>query len=386
MTKRFWLGVTIGAMFVLATGLWAPAGAAIVDYAIDSPDNGEVVGNRTYVIKSHAESDSPNGLQYMRLEIYDSQNSGGIVWCAPGPVSQGCPSWTSGQTPSYSGSYSWSVGSLRNGDYTIKLLVKENGGSPLDAVHNVRLNVPPLTPDWVSTSPTTANGKPAVVLKWRANSEADMISYKITRSASNGTGTKYFKIDAASPGQQGCSLSGGTYSCTDDEFGSTGYAGTYTYFLAGTRSSPVSASGVSSGQASRSASLSAPRPSSSSGGGSGTGGSGTGGSGTGGSGTGGSGFLSNGGQPPPIPTLTASPDPFAADPREFYEGTFGKELPYQPRTSLTQTQVRGTKQRAAGFAEEAADIVDPRKMLLPVAGGLFTIVAAMHFRRVLKDH
>lgn len=381
------MGFLVGAAFVVATGLWVPAGAAIVDFGIDSPADGEVTSNKVIPVQVHAESDASSGLQYLRLELEGPGFSNRVVWCAPGPTPN-CPAF-SNTTPTYSGTFNWDTTSLTsyNGDYTLKLVVKDNGGAIKTDVKQVRVNTPPAIPSWTSVTPSTSGGQAKMTLKWKANTEPDIVSYRITRTSSNGGPNTFFKVEKSNPGGQGCSLSGSTYTCTDTAFPASGYAGTYTYYLAATRNSPVTSSGVSSGQSARAASISEPKPSPTTGGGGGSGGGG----GRGGSGGGGStqnpggGFITRGPGGAPGASLTPTPDPFAPDPGEFFEGTFDKELPYKPRTTVVLGQQE--RRTIAGFAgEDDLPPLDVRKTLLPVAGGLFTLTAALHFRRIIRDH
>lgn len=385
--RRIGFGIVAGVAFLLSTGLMTPAHANVTDFGIDSPNDGEATRSQVVGVQMHGESDSSNGLQYMRLELKGPAFDQKVVWCAPGPAPS-CPSWSTGTTSRYNGTWNWDTASLTryNGEYTLILTIRENGSSPLTQTRNVNVNTPPRTPIWSSITPSN-NGGPHVSLRWQANSEPDMLAYKILRSSPKGT-SKSYVIDAGNPGASGCSVSGGTFTCTDSSFDSSGYAGSYTYYLSAVRKSPVDSGGVSSTQAARSASVSAPASGSSGGSGTGGSGSGTGGSGTGGSGTGGSGgaggapgFLTNGGGLPA--SLIPSADPNAVDPSEFYKGEYSEKLPYSSRTRVEGVK---TRSEAAGFASEN-DVMpmDARKTLLPIAGGLFTVIAALHFRRVLRD-
>lgn len=379
-TKSLRTGLLAGAAFVLATGLWIPAGANVTEYGIESPGDGEVTSSRVVTVQTRATSDASQGLQYLRLELEGPGFSNRVVWCSSG-TAPSCTSFSS-KTDSYNGSFAWDTAGLTsyNGDYTLKLVVKDNDGSIKTDAKTVKVNTPPAIPSWVSVTPTRENGQQRMILKWRANSEPDIVSYKITRSSSNGGPSTFFKVEKANPGGQGCSFSGGTYTCTDSAFGSTGYAGTYTYYLAATRNSPVTSSGVSSGQSARAASVSEPKPSPSTGGGTG----GTGGNGGRGGPTAGPGGPTTGPTQPGA-TLTPTPDPDAVDPAEFYTGTFQKELPYKDRSTLVLGE-REVKAIPGFTGEEDLVPLDARKSLLPVAGGLFTLTAALHFRRIIKDH
>lgn len=384
--KTLRISLLAGTAFVLATGLWAPAGAAVYDYGITSPDDGAVTSTRFVDVKVAARSDSSQGLQYLRLELEGPGFSPRVVWCSRGKAPT-CESFSS-KTESFDetdGSFNWDTAGLTtyNGDYLVKLVVKDGDGVAPPRNITVKVNTPPAIPSWTSVTPARENGQQRMILKWRANAEPDIVSYKITRSSSNGGPSTFFKVENANPGGQGCSLSSGIFTCTDSSFASSGYAGTYTYYLAATRSSPVTSSGVSSGQSARAASVSEPKPSPTTGGGGGNGG-------TGGNNNGGGSRPAGPGGPTGFPTqpgatLTPTPDPDAVDPAEFYTGTFDKQLPYKERSTL----VLGQQERKviAGFAGED-DLVplDARKTLLPVAGGLFTLTAALHFRRVIRDH
>ncbi|HVL89430.1 MAG TPA: hypothetical protein VM841_04255 [Actinomycetota bacterium] len=385
--RRLGQGFVVGAAFVLATGLWAPAGAGIVEHGIDSPADGEVTSTNVVPVQVRAESDSSGGLQYLRLELEGPGFSNRVVWCAPGPLPQ-CPAFSTNtkRVEGSQGRFNWDTTSLTtyNGDYTLKLVVKDNDGSIKTDVKQVRVNTPPAPPSWVSVSPTTTGGQAKMTLKWRANAEPDITSYRITRTSSNGGPSTFFKVEKDNPGGQGCSLASGAFTCTDTAFPASGYGGTYTYHLAATRHSPVTSSGVTSSQSTRAASVSEPKPSPSTGTGGGSGG-GRGGGGGSTPGSGGGGFITPGPGGAPGASMTPTPDPDAVDPREFYTGIFDKSLPYKQRITVVLGQQE--RRNVAGFASED-DIVplDVRKTLLPIAGGLFTLTAALHFRRVIRDH
>lgn len=380
--RRLVHGLAAGGAFLVATNFGLAAQAAITDFGIDSPGDGETTSSRVITVRTHAESDSTGGLQYMRLELDGPGFNQRVVWCAPGPA-PGCPAWSQGQATTYSGSWNWDTSSLTryNGDYRLILTVRDHGGAPMTQAATVHVNTPPATPDWVSLTSSTQGGRPVATLKWKKNSEPDITGYRVTRTSSTGSPTSW-RVDASGSGG-GCSASGDTITCNDSAFPDSNYGGDYSYNLSATRSSPVSSSGVSSGQSARSTTVTEPRPPTGGGGG----GGGTGGTGGGSTPTGRPGSVGPTG-PSGGPTPTPSPteiDPFAPVPGEFYSGTYKETLEYGKRTTL----VLGEKAHRAdtGFFGGDSDLppLDARKMLLPIAGGLFMISATLHFRRILRD-
>ncbi|GAC1409502.1 MAG: hypothetical protein NVSMB57_02230 [Actinomycetota bacterium] len=384
--RRFGLGIFAGAAFVVATGMWVPAHANVTDFGIDSPNDSEVTTSHIINVGMHADSDG-SGLQYMRLDLKGPNFAQRQVWCAPRDSSGNCASWQKGDQATYKSSFAWDTSRLTsyNGDYTLTFTVREIGGQPLTQSRSVSVNTPPATPSWSEIAPSTDGGA-HVTLRWIANSEPDITSYRISRAGGGGT-TTVFTVNPLNP-SDGCSSSGNGFQCTDRHFGSSGYGGTYTYYLTAYRHSPVSSDGVSSGQASRAASISESsrgRPSTGGTPGSGPGGSGSGpGPGTGPAGSGpagsGPGFISHGGG---LPASFVPVDPNAVNKSDFYSGSYEKSLPYSKRTTVLGVK---TKRESAGFApEDGAMPLNARKTLLSIAGGLFTIIAALHFRRVLRD-
>lgn len=125
-----------------------------------------------------------------------------------------------------------------NGIIRARTVATDRSGSQTSATLLLRVSTPPQTPVWASEPERVGgeDGAPAVQLRWHANPEPDIVEYHFIRD--DGDRVVEYAVSASRPGAQGCSLSDGIYTCTDDAFPETGYTATYRYALAAFRASP----------------------------------------------------------------------------------------------------------------------------------------------------
>lgn len=271
-----------------------------------------------------------------------------------------------------------------NGIYRFRTLASDRTGDSASASMVLRVSNRPAAPMWAGTPKRDAsrNDAPVVNLQWYANSEPDIVEYHFTRSGPGGT--REYAVSATHPGGQGCSFSGGIYTCTDDDFPSGAYAGDYSYSLLAYRSSPdpgTSCSLPGTGNCTyslrspeKSLKLSAPAPTPPR-------------------------------APEPEPEATQAPRPrssptrvrtgppslsdIAAGDFSWDSGEFLRELPYgdTPAGPIPYTETPPSDDPDLAFDPTASSIPDDpsrKRALTALAGGLILLVMATHVMRVLK--
>ena len=124
----------------------------------------------------------------------------------------------------------------RNGVYRFRTVATDRSGSDASPAFALRVSNRPMPPTWAA-SPSrqgSVSDDPAVTLKWFRNPEPDIVEYHFVRYGPKGASE--YAVSADRPGGQGCTLEGDLYTCTDDDFPSKNYAGTYRYALVAYRS------------------------------------------------------------------------------------------------------------------------------------------------------
>jgi hypothetical protein len=295
-----------------------------------------------------------------------------------------------------------------NGALQIQVQAANNSNSiDPSGTFTVNINNPSSAPQWASNPSVsgTAQRQPVVTLSWQAVPEPDIIEYHfVRRDSSPDSSATEFAVSAASPQNQGCSLSNGVYTCHDSSFPATGFGGTYNYWVVAYRSSPSDADQCSasvggganciqsplSQQASVSMSEPAPSPSGSPSGGT----------------TLTPGSHSVGGSRPTgvTPSVTGSESTTKTQSPEvlgstvnreqfcFTCGSYGKTLPYgnnslpgdnatggAPITNGQSPILAAGPQLATGTGG-----TDPKQLWTSVAAGLVLLLTAAHVARVLR--
>jgi hypothetical protein len=394
-------GALVGFLFVLTVGVW-PAGAAVSNVKVTSPSQSQVMDGQ------YASDGTPSGFDINLRGTATSSCNGftSITFKVTGPASYSKTYSLGGTTTkAWSGGPSspWNTQDLRNGVYTVRIDVVENGGALCNtqsgsAYVTAKLANPAAAPEWDGSPTAKSDGSANVTLSWKKNAELDVVEYHIFRQGPDGV--KEAVVSATSPGSQGCSISGSTYTCTDSaaSFPSS-YDGNYSYVIKAMRSRPdynssedpqkmCSLNGgddpcvVSASSDVRQVTLTAPTPT-----------------------------------PTPTPTdtpttgPTATPKPGSSPttgvtglPRsggntnvlsfggtgggggssfnDFYSGTYDENLPYQPKSLIVGdgTSTPGSQVEAAAVSNPAPNF---RTIMLPVAGGLLAFLSAAHVRRLL---
>jgi hypothetical protein len=321
----------------------------------------------------------------------------------PTQSSSGCPGTNdSFNNPSNYGHFT------NNGGFQLQVQVDSSSGTSASSPISIKLNNSPTPPVWVGSPSVSgaAQRAPVVTLKWTASPEPDVQEYRFFRTDPSGT-TKQYPVSASSPGAQGCSLNGGTYTCYDTDFPSTGFGGSYSYALGVWRSSPSPADtcyypnqqspciGAQSSDV-KQVSITEPAPPTP---------SPTGGSGVGGGGGSGSGGVVGGG-PGSVPT--GVPSISTRDPQQpqrrtnvlgqtmspgdcFTCGTYKETLPYgqlpadngQPQPLPGNNQQRPVLAAGSGLSTGSSG-PDPRQLWVSIAAGLVLLLTAGHVARVLR--
>ncbi|MGH2785723.1 MAG: hypothetical protein ACRDJ1_10715 [Actinomycetota bacterium] len=344
-------------------------------------ENGDPMGFKVS-LKGQATTSCGSGWQTVKFTV--SGPSGTQVFNVTAPSTA---TW-SGAAPSQ-----WDTAPLKNGIYTVRLDVVEKDTISLAcngqaASHYITAKVanPAHAPSWASVPAAASDGSASVTLRWNKNAAVDVQEYRIVRSGPDGI--KVAPVSAASPGGQGCSVSGNVYSCVDTSFPSA-YSGNYTYGLVALRERPAYNSNeteklecltvskpcvVSAGSETHSVSLVAPTPTptptdqpSTPPPGNGTPGTPSSKPSAGGTTTGGTRVLSSGGS------------------NDFYSGTYSETLPYTPRTLILGGGSATSSPQASGYQGDVVSETAPdyRTIVLPVAGGLLAFLSAAHVRRLL---
>lgn len=277
-----------------------------------------------------------------------------------------------------------------NGVYRVRSVATDRGGSQASAPFTLRVSSPPVPPTWAAAPERTvgSDDAPSITLRWRANPEPDIVEYHFIRD--DGDRVVEYAISAERPGGQGCSLSGGVYTCTDDAFPSDGYSGNYRYSLAAFRASPDDRGTCSlpgSGTCVRSANSSThtlalrqpppppadpnrpDRPST--------------------SGPGRTDSTDSTGSRPPegpsrprVPTLSE----IAAGDYGFETGEYSLELPYEVAPTFEGTFTAETEELAFD-AQPLSDLdaeARQRQGMIALAGGFLLLILAIHLARVLR--
>jgi len=277
-----------------------------------------------------------------------------------------------------------------NGIYRVRSVATDRSGSQASAPFTLRVSSPPIAPSWASAPARTvgADDAPSVTLRWRANPEPDIVEYHFIRD--DGDHVVEYAINAERPGGQGCSLSGGVYTCTDDAFPADGYSGNYRYSLAAFRASPddrASCSLPGSGTCVRSANSAThtlairqpppppadpnrpDRPATT--------------GRDGGSSTGSTGSRpAEGPSRPHVPTLSE----IASGDYAFESGEYSLELPYEVAPTFEGTFTAETEELA--FEPQPLSDLDAdarqRQGMIALAGGFLLLILAIHLARVLR--
>lgn len=282
-----------------------------------------------------------------------------------------------------------------NGVHRVRTLATDRSGSQWSSALTLRVSSPPAAPTWAA-APERAEedgGTPTVVLRWYANPEPDVEEYHFIRD--DGNRIVEYAVSADRPGGQGCSLSGGVYTCTDDDFPDDGYSGNYRYALAAFRSSPDPSGSCSlpgAGSCVRSPNSAThtlalrqppappPDPNVDRDPIAGRGNDGRDGSAGSGSGT-------PGRVRPRGPTLSQ----LAGGDYDFESGKYDLELPYQvDPTSDFPLPAPGAElgefpeSPTAAFGLDAGDPQRQRQGLIALAGGFLLLIVAVHLARVLR--
>ncbi|HVL32045.1 MAG TPA: hypothetical protein VM600_00505 [Actinomycetota bacterium] len=333
-------------------------------------------------VQVHVTSSSRVGLDQVRLEV----RYGGAWVCLK--------KWST-SAESFSSHYNWNTATwpggcdgdgpetgrlMENGTYLLHVVATErvSGDVQTSAAFEVRVNNRASAPRWASTPAVKGDDKrkTEVTISWLRNPEPDVTEYHFIRANPYG-GEIEFAVSAARPQAQGCSLDGDTYTCTDADFASEDYGGTYEYALIALRTSPSTAQRCAlppqdgciespvSDQV-MTAKVVEPIP------------------------------------PTPVAERSTRTTPNTrarpagrrsssvlgseyVNPREYYSGTFDKELPYSESPVYVGPGSDGSTLEAAGDAA-GADAALPNSDKLPaLAGGLILLMAALHIGRALRD-
>jgi hypothetical protein len=378
----------LGLLMIFAIGIW-PAHADVSAVSVTAPTQ-TIAGFYDEDGTAKAFSVTPSGT---------ARTTCGYGWASidfritgPGDYDEtfavsnepgGAGTWTG------SASSAWNTRGLLNGEYTVRLNVKEQQktntlldnrddncpGQQSSASRKVNVAGAPETPAWDGSPAPATGGAAPVTLKWKKNPEADIIAYEITRS---GPGP-VLPPEPVPPSV--CNAS----TCQVQDSSYTGdYGGTYTYKIVAVRSAPAGTGEAcgsercvkSKSSDTKSVTLTTPptpspspsqsqspsnSPTATPGGGSNRGSTSNTNRGTR--------VLSFGG---------------GGGSNQFYEGTFDQNLPYQPKTLVLgggqTTAPNGRQTEAAAFRDEPPNY---RTIMLPVAGGLLAFLSAAHVRRLL---
>lgn len=323
-------------------------------------------------------SSSSVGLDWVRLDI---RYGSGDWSCAK--------KWTAGGEGNFDARFDWDTRAwpdacsspdgaalTRNGSYSFRVVAAERmtGDTQVSSARSLVVDNRPSTPKWKAT-PSVSGAeeyRPIVTLRWDPVSEPDVVEYHFVR-LNPGGGEVELAVSAARPGGQGCEQDGATYVCYDDYFPQRGFGGNYSYTLIAYRSgAPSDGTCTLPPQARCIQSLR-------------------------------SGVRSvKIVEPTPTPTAaakapTARPSASKAarvlaerrsNWRDFYTGTYQKNLPYSGRMVVVPTGTPDRRAVAAG-APVAGELAgsDPdsrRRMLLSVAAGLVMMLAAAHMALAMR--
>jgi len=354
----------------------------------------------------------PPSLKWVEIDVKPSSSSSDVCVLhvtSPKSGSTYLTNWDSSSYPDTAPSGCGSsalYGALSRNEsvvFTAKTL-DSSGNAPASSVSGLTLNNAPTPPAWAAGPSVSgaAQRAPVVTLKWNKSPEPDVQEYRFFRTDPSGT-TKQYPVSASSPGAQGCSFDGTTYTCYDTDFSSTGFGGNYSYAIAAWRLSPspadtcyypnqqTSCIGAQSSDV-RQVSITepaAPSPTPTGGAGGGSGG---------GSGGGGTGGVGGGSVPSGVPSVSTRDVPQrrtnvlgqTVSPGDCFTcGTYKETLPYGQLPSDGQTgNLPGNQQRPVLAAGSGLDTgssgPDPRQLWVSIAAGLVLLLTAGHVARVLR--
>jgi len=405
MIGRITKGALLGAIFVLAAGVW-PANAHVSNVKVTSPSSNQVLAG------SYGSDGTPSGFKHnlRGTASSDCSSFSSISFKVTGPSSYSKTfnyGSYSGKSFSSGPSTPWDTQGLRNGTYTVSMYATDTGGLLCNSdtgsgYITAKLADPPVAPIWNGSPSAASDGSANVTLSWNANPEPDMVEYALFREGPDGT--KRTVVSATSPSP--CTLSSGTYTCIDpaSDF-PTPYDGTYSYAIVALRSRPDFNSSetvkncdttnkpcvASDSSDVRQVTLTSPTPTPSptdtptgGGGGGGTTGGTTGGGTTGGGTTTTTGSSASAGGKKPSSVLSFGTSRGSSSYNDFYTGTYSEQLPYSPKTFIVgggKKSVGGGQQVASGSLSNGPP--NYRTIMLPVAGGLLAFLSAAHVRRLL---
>jgi len=416
---------TILRSVILATALtWAlgvaivPAHAASVTTSVGTNVSGGI-GSGVIHISAHASnSDLLANLKSVRVSARNGSDPFTclVEWSTSADSFDRATDWDSTKFRTQSDAAGCPSGSgygayTHNASLQIKVEAWNTSSAYSSSTTTISLNNASSAPTWAS-SPTVsgaAQRQPVVTVSWNSVPEPDIVEYHFVRRNPDGSAVE-FAVSASSPQTQGCSASNGVFTCHDSSFQSTGFGGTYSYWVVAYRSSPSDADHCSAqvgGGANciqsplstqQSVSMSEPAPSPS-----GTPSSGGGSGGSGGSSSTGS-HVIGGPRPTGVTPSTTSNDTTTQSPqvlgstvnREqfcFTCGTYGKTLPYGNNTLPGDGASAGVLPGANGQNPILAagpqlatgtGGADPKQLWTSVAAGLVLLLTAAHVARVLR--
>lgn len=218
-----------------------PCGKATCDDASKRVSDDSIVSDS---VQLQASTSSTIGLRTVEIQFLDD---GSWTCLKKWTTSARSGVWTVDVDTSvgFQGCNGESLTNGKNGSFRFRSLATDRAGDQASSAFSMRVSNRPGTPKWAG-QPTRANDRessPVVTLRWYRNSEPDIVEYHFVRSGPDGTSE--YAVSAERPGGQGCSFDGTVYTCTDDDFSSKEYAGTYRYSLIAFRASPDSSSSCS---------------------------------------------------------------------------------------------------------------------------------------------
>lgn len=280
----------------------------------------------------------------------------------------------------------------RNGAYELRVVATDVAGSTNSSAFAIRFDNKPQEPVW-SDDPIVDDSdeaNPIIELRWEANAEPDIAEYHYIRTDPSGRESEY-AVSASKPGGQGCERDGSGYICYDDDFGSSGFGGSYSYALVALRSSPSGSnscalSGANCVRSSSSEAVSAdlnepverePAPTPS------TRNSPAAGGGSPSTGSTGSGTPTTKGSPRPTTVLGNRSSSY----KDFFTGEYDTQLPYDERRVLVPGSKDGRSIYAAGSGlgtglpvQDASD----DRLWRSLAAGMLLMLGAAHMARMLR--